>query len=279
MNKIIICTAVQLKNKLFSMRFLVAGAFILMFSRLAIGDLGKFCVQSHTTVTQWVFPFIFSSPYYTLLFYMVFVYMLMDIPALEYDQTFYILRAQRTKWILSQIVYVFCISCLFVFEIAVASFLWIFPYLGYSDEWGKILTTLARSKNGGMLAVDHAVIDNGNPMTVLLQSISVNVLICLLIGLIILFFNLRFRTNTGSAIAVIFVVFQYFLDSEFLYNSSLLYFSPVSWSNVALYYKAGSQAFENYVWSALIAISVILITLSITVFRKYSIVIVRNENS
>lgn len=248
-------------------RVWLAAFFLLLFSREAVKYLGDYCVAQHTAISPWIYPFIFTTNYYILLFFLNFILLLADAPFMDESQLFYILRSGRKKWLLGQFFYIAICSFLYFLAVFLLILIWLAPYMKWQTGWGKILTTLAVRGRGTYVIdfyVNQSIIEKYSPVSAFAISFSLCVLAGIFLGMLMFILNLLFKWGSGLAAASILVILQMFIHYE-IGGRFLRLISPISWVNI-LYINNTSLGLPA--WYPFLGFTCLIVVLGITAFRK-----------
>lgn len=174
-----------------------------------------------------------------------------DLPFTDNQQMFLLSRSGKRAWIFSQVFYVIIVSLIYFAFIFICYCAVLFPNIGFSaDSWGKIIKTISATDVG--LEFDlrfkalPSVLSDFSPVEAFVFSFSTAIAISVILGLVVLFFNLTIKRNIGVIIsgAMVFVyMFVYMGGSKISY-----YFSPINWCSVFVADKKGVTIYPDMSW-------------------------------
>lgn len=174
-----------------------------------------------------------------------------DLPFRDNQQMFLISRSGKRAWIFSQVLYVVFVSLVYITFIFVCFCIILFPFLGFDVEsWGKIIRTIA-SPNAMqafdlVFTVPQSVISDFSPLEGFFFSFGTVFAISVILGHIVLLFNLTIKHNTGVIIsgAMVFMyMFVHMSGSKIMY-----YFSSLNWCSIFIADKNKVSAYPDVSW-------------------------------
>ncbi len=188
-----------------------------------------------------------------------------DLPFTDNQQMFLISRSGKRAWIFSQVFYVIIVSLIYFAFIFVCYCITLFPHLGFSaDSWGKIIKTISATNAGEMFNVlfkaSPSVLSDYTPLEAFVFSFGTAIAISIILGLVVLFFNLTIKRNIGVIISgsMVFVyMFVYMGGSNITY-----YFSPINWCSIFVADKKGVTYYPDLTW--IITVLCVWLALEIT---------------
>lgn len=226
----------------------------------------KFVQEKNYPISWCIFPFHLASYAYLTLYLIGIIYINSDVPFMQHVNMYQVIRTGRKRWALGQIGGIFVRS--FV-TAAVSALLAALPFLGYlewTNEWGKVVYTLAAEKvltsefileNNLEFRFYYEILGKFTP----LQLMAVTVLLCTLLSAFLGIFMFAVSLFAGKAPAVagavVFVLLLFLAENApAAYRQQIAYFVPSYWGEVALtatpisgYYRLPSL---NYMFTFLI---------------------------
>ena len=248
-------------------RLWLVAVFLILFSREAVSGIGEYCVTQNTAISPWIYPFIFTTNYYILLFFFNFILLLADAPFMDETQLFYILRCGRKKWYAGQILYVVIASVLYFSSVFILTLIWLAPYMKWQSGWGKILTTMAIKGTGNNaidISIGQGIIEKYSPVSAFAISFVLCVLAGIFLGILMFVMNLMFKRGSGLAAASILVMLQFFIYFE-ISGRFLRLISPISWMNLS-YINDTSLGYP--IWYPFLGLTGLIMVLSAIGFWK-----------
>lgn len=193
-----------------------------------------------------------------------------DLPFTDNQQMFLVSRSGKRAWIFSQVFYVIIVSLIYFAFIFVCYCITLFPHLSFSaGSWGKIIKTISATNAGDafnvLFKVSPTVLSDYSPLEAFVFSFGTAIVISIILGLVVLFFNLTIKRNIGVIIsgAMVFVyMFVYMGGSNITY-----YFSPLNWCSIFVADKKGVTYYPDMSW--IITVLCVWLALEIIVLFIY----------
>lgn len=185
-----------------------------------------------------------------IIFIGVFI-MFADLPFKDNQQMFLLSRSGKRTWIFSQVLYVISVSVIYFAFIFVAFCVVLFPNLGFDvQSWGKIIRTIAATNATDAfelpIYIPQNVISDYLPIEAFLFSFGTAIAISVVLGLIVLIFNLIIKHNVGlimSGVLISMCMFMNMGGSKIMY-----YFSPLNWCSIYVADKKGVSVNPDVSW-------------------------------
>ncbi len=246
--------------------FILAIAAVYEFAH-SLSDMGAYY---SIPVNGFSVTFLFTSLNQVFIIFLGVFILFSDLPFTDNQQMFLISRSGKKVWIFSQVFYVFFVSLMYFIFIFVCYCIALLPNLGFSaDSWGKIIKTISATNAGEMFNVPFKVPSNVlsdySPLTAFTFSFGTAFAISVILGLIVLLFNLTVKHNIGIIVSGA-VVFMYM----FVYmggSNESYYFSPLNWCSVFIADKNGVSPYPDVSW--IITVLCIWFALEITALFIY----------
>lgn len=239
-------------------------------------DIKNIAVSAGIGITPFVYPVFMSEWHGRMLGLLIMVLLMSDAPFYNGNEKNVFTRVSKYGWILSKILYVVCLSFMYQLFVFVASIVVCAPYIAISNQWGTAIETYARGLAGGIQAGVsggmYGVISNYNPIEALLMEVLISFLICVIVGMIVMCFNILFDGYVGTIVASVFVVLDAFLES--FYEPAidkLLAKLPIVWVSLSGFIEGNvsySSACKN---SIVIILVLIILILAITNMKMQKI--------
>lgn len=229
----------SLYTLLVSKKFVIFIAVAFIFSAYTFGGLNDIAVFYGTKVSAYSFPFFLSNPSMLLLFGVLVTYIFSDVPFTEQNTYFVMIRTNRNIYYAAKILYIFAASVVIAATFVLFSIISVIPNADFTNQWGKIIYTLSSSPQTILehsnakigFAVNDIVVNEFTPLTAMVYSFVLMVLVVFFIGIVIMFVSIMISKNASYIVSGFFVSLSYF--SVFLGNITFhgfLYFiSPFSW--------------------------------------------------
>ena len=261
-------------SKFLNMRIytlLVVQAFLIyLFMRPII----IFSITAGYKITPWTFPFLVSDIHFLFLFMLGIVYYFSDVPYMQYQNMYQLIRVGRQRWAIGQIGAIIIQSFIIVtFDFAI-SILILKNNCEFNLEWGKVLHTLALTNASSYYHFEFQILYDTmiiySPIELIGLTIIIGGVVISFLGLTMFAMSLLVHRIAAIIVAGIMIVMPFFVDNIYpLAAKSLAMFSPVEWMRVA---NIGVKEHYNYILPSLKYILMVLpigiIILSIIIIWK-----------
>lgn len=257
---------------------LVALLFILLWEY--VHPIVSFSNAVEYRVSPWIFPFLSNHGYTQRIMMFGIIFLLCDAPFAHEGQPYLMIRSGRIHWVLGQLLYIMLSAAIYFFFINILIWLILFPNLVLTDDWGKVLRTLAQTTAGQEfhigLPVSHNIQLTYTPIQAFWTSFLLEWLVGIILGLIIFIVNLHFnRRALGAAVGAAIVLLDIVIYndmSDFIYH-----FSPVSMARLVILDSTGLSMRPTlfYAFSFCIGLIIVLAVIAILSVRKREIRISR----
>ena len=214
-------TGQQLSTELRGMNALTVALVSLLMQMYAIQPVVQFCNAAGVNMTPFAAVFVFNDIYYTFLSTIMslgMVALCADAPFLSQYQMQVLLRTGRKRWLCGQLVYLFILSLTYTAFWAVCPLLCAFGRIEWSNQWGKIWTTLsftdAAYQMRIMLDIPYSIVSRYSPMEALMLCLSLRFLYIFMLGMIIFIGNLISRSCAGIVIGTLMSLMDYMLTTN-----------------------------------------------------------------
>lgn len=241
-----------------------------VFEWTLIQDVRRYAVSVGLSVSCCYFPFLFSKNINSLFIYLALVLMFCNAPYVDRHQIYLMIRTGRKKWFLGQILYTAAASFLFFAGAYIISLLEFVPYVGFSTEWGSVLSVLSQNPRP-YINIPYDIIQNYTPWQALLLCFCINVCVGIMLGLLIFYVNLWKSRGYGAAVALGWVALSDLVIPLIGYARWLVCLAPTTWGNLTLYSGNYSRLNLRYVWAFLLTGIVLLATLIMIRAKSYSV--------
>lgn len=227
--------------------FILAAAAVIEFAK-TLSDMSAYY---SIPVNGFSIAFLLTSLTHVFIIFLGLFILFSDLPFTDNQPMFLISRSGKRAWIFSQVFYVFIVSLIYFSFIFICYCIVLFPNLGFSTEsWGKIIMTISATDAGESFKVPFkalpTVLSDYSPLEAFLFSFGTAITISIILGLVVLFFNLTIKRNIGVIIsgAMVFVyMFVYMGGSRESYH-----FSPLNWCSIFVADKNGVSYYPDVSW-------------------------------
>lgn len=187
-------------------------------------------------VTQWVFPALFTDyiismgvPKVIILIGVIFLFC--DAPFVDELYPSVVLRSGYKAWCMGQILYISAASFIYALFILLLTVIRFIPYIQFSNEWGKVISTLAFTDAKDSYALEilfsNEVIKGYTPIKAELLTFILFWIVSVMIGLILFVFNTfkKFK-SIGAVISLVLILVDPLI--QFFDKRELIKLSPVN---------------------------------------------------
>lgn len=198
----------------------------------------RLCQEVDYPVSWCVFPFFMSSYPFLILFLFGVIYVNSDVPFMQHIHMYQTIRTGRIFWGLGQIGGIVIRSLTLVCFTAVCTIATLFPRIEFSNEWGKVLRTVAMTDimrgYGEKYTIYYEIFNRYSPLQLMGVSILLCTLLCSFIGIFMFAVSLWWNRIAAVALAGAMEILLFFvLNSHPAVRSTVALFVPVIWAEVA----------------------------------------------
>lgn len=245
--------------------FAVVGIFIFTYEK----DIFNYATNINAKVTPWLFPFLNGQKFMRIILLLGSVLMFCNAPFVNSSHISIIMRAGRSAVIFGNVIYIIFSSILYYLFIILASILPFVFDISWTFEWGDAIGTLSMYPSENVIAIISSKITMYfTPLQAMWFTFILSVINSVFLGLLIYALNSITKTRfMGTFVAVFFILCEP-LSRNIV---DLMWFSPVSWSNIDYLSISKSDNLPTFDFAALFY-SLIIIVL-------FVIIILSNKHS
>lgn len=228
-----------------------------------IGEIADFSRYVNEEVTPWSYPFLFTHDGLKILILLGIVLMFCDVPFIDENQPYIIVRSGRKAWSIGQIIYITATSLIYNLYLVTLSILFSISNIKLEWDWGKALGTLAYTNAGDdlNLVISGRIISFFTPLQEMWFTFLLNFLLILFLGLLIYVINIWSNSKVlGITVAVFFILLDKFIHAFDFIKAS--WFSPVTWGDLS-YIDIGGTSSKPTIVYILITYFLLIFILSI----------------
>lgn len=248
-------------------RIYIVPILLIIFINMSVNPVLNVSFKLGEAVSPWIFPFILNDEYMVSMIFFTLILLLCDAPFISEEHTFMVIRSGKTKFYTAQILYIMLACAIFVVTAVTATILLLLPNLTYTDDWGKILGTLAQttlnSQTEVPLNINYSIMINYSPIEAMLICSFMMWIIAVFIGVIMCLLNSLINRFLGTIIAIILVLMQFGIS--FFYGSSGYWFTPTSWVKLSIINITGEGTSPPLLYCITILLAGIIIMSAITI--------------
>lgn len=216
------------------LRILLIVVLMITVIHMHLSGLINFSHNEKLEVHFAILPFLTESRYGKIIFILPIFILFADAPFIDTNQLFLLMRSNRKQWIISQVLYIFITSVVYVAFLGFFSFVFFVPHLEWGNDWGSVIQTLSKTSMGldmGILvSFPRKVIDYFTPYQAMFFSFLLQSLVITLMGMIILLINI----STSQRYLGLFTVASLLMLDALIYSSGpLSWISPLSWMRLS----------------------------------------------
>ncbi len=198
----------DLKRLFMTPKLYLAVIFMYFFMDNFVMEIKYIAVSAGIGVTPYVYPVFLSDWQGRMLTLLVMVFLMSDAPFFNGNEREVFIRASKKIWCLSKIIYVTALSLIFQIISFALSVIVCFPYNAVSSTWGSAIRTYAVATYSG----SYEMVMNESPVEILLKELLISFLVCIIIGLIVMIFNIISSGYAGTVIVSALVVSDAFFE-------------------------------------------------------------------
>lgn len=116
---------------------------LFIFMKSFLDPFREFLIASGEKATPFLFPFFLNGKFCAAVVFAGILLFFVDAPFYDKDKLFVMIRCGRTKWITGQFFYIIFVSIGYMLCWVGISVLMLIPRIDFSNEWGRVWTTLA----------------------------------------------------------------------------------------------------------------------------------------
>lgn len=226
-------------------RMYVILLLLIGFLNTMLAPISSFCESAGYKIAPVLFPFLMTEPYTFLMVYLGLILLFCDAPFIESEQPYIITRAGRKLWTAGQLTYIALASAVYFFAVILVSILPLLPNVEVTNEWGRIIKTLAQGgamTAGIVIPFDKTIIAAFDPVQAMLLQYFLCWLLGCLIGAMMFVLNLLVSRSAGAILAVAIAISPLFVRStHWIYH----YFFPASWVSLKVLDITGRTQFPS----------------------------------
>ncbi len=217
-------------------RMWTIAALLIIMVQIYVDDTQKVAGLLGTSVSIWIFPFLYVQFHTKVIFTLPVVLMFCNAPFTDKNQIFVYTRTNRAKWLWGQVLYIFIASAVYYLFILFLTLISTIFIAEPSLEWGKTLYMIANSgivdkAEAFFLDAPNIILEYYSPIKATFFTLLTSWLSAVLLGLIVFFCNLISSTRfIGILISSALVVWTVLVENGGF--AEFLRFSPISWNTL-----------------------------------------------
>lgn len=252
-------------------RIWIAVFIVLIFIHSFTKGLSDFCDYTGVKSSPWIFPFLYMQYYNKMLFFFPLILIFSNAPFIDKNQLYVLVRAGRSKWCIGQMCYIFIASALYFALVMIFSIVLNIDCIEFTDEWGKVLNTLANTNMGTQFHIgfspDRNVINMFSPLGAMWFTFLHSWISGVILGMETFLFNMKMK-GSGTFLASFLLVFSAVASKQI----SLVNMSPISWSTLNYIQLKSNDGLPSYGYITAFYMIMLLVLFVIILFssKKYN---------
>lgn len=259
---IINCTRIYLKKGLANRKTFGVAVLIAAFYSYHLSSLSALSAELGLKVSPWVFPHMFS-PACLLLNGLFMTVLFSDLPCVDKQLQFILIRTDRLIWGLGQIGYTVVVALLYTIYSFFISVIVLIPNVQITSDWGNVLKTLSINKGIAEqysitidFKVSEIILQRFNAVDGTLIALGFFLMTTIFAGFLILCLNKTVRRGSGivfSGLLSCLCFFGYY-GGQFVFGSWISYISPYLWAtNYYLNWGFPGVTFPSPIYALLVS--------------------------
>lgn len=232
-----------------------------------VGKMGQIAIEQGFPLGR-LEPFIllFSYKIHVMLVPITFVVMLSDFPSNEKSGYFTMSRITRTAWLFGEVIYAAMVGLTFILFLFLGTAVWVWKDSNFLTAWSPYMSELYIDfpeiyTLNNQLFIKTETLAQGEPMTVMLHSVSLMFLYLVFLALLLTLFKLLSLKKIGIFMAVSITIIGVALDNC---TAIIKWFFPIIQSIYethfnAYYAKAELPLYYSYIYFCVLIVGLFLI--------------------
>nr|MDE6566523.1 hypothetical protein [Lachnospiraceae bacterium] len=200
--------------------------------------IDRLMIDTGEWITPWMAPHFFDNKYFVTFYGFIVCYLFSDVPFMNRSELYFVMRKGRHVWCMEKIFAIIMLAFSFSALTILASVLVFVPMLRFEAGWGKIIHTLAYSRN----LLEYNIIGNPSPVILSKYTPLQAMLVCFsLVGLVssmigLLMFVISLYGSRIAAVSVSVILTGMNLsEGMFITSAWLPYVTPFNWCRMGLH--------------------------------------------
>lgn len=231
---------------------------------IVLSPIRRFTEIANYSISPWVIPFVFLSPYFQFLFMACVIYYYSNVPFMQRSQMYQIIRSGKRKWALGKIVGIILGGFGLAIMEGLLSLLPLIGRLQFESNWGKVIYSLAMTNAAEEYKIPlyfpYEFLSSYSPLKAMLIFILVSGLVISFIGITMFAVSTLFSRLAAIVTAMILIILPVVEINLGRMYEWLIYVSPVSWMNmIKIGVRSGGKLpMLNYIIPVLLIMIIIL---------------------
>lgn len=230
----------------------------------------------HHKINICIYPFIISNIFYSFLFLIEIIYFYSDVPFMQYQNMYQIIRTGKKTWIFGQIFSVIIQAIMII----ILNFMMILVFLNrhfiLGMEWDKVTNTLALTNLGEqysfLFGIPYETLNLYNPLELFCLTFFIGTLVISFLGMLMFMLSAIFNRFIAIIVATVMVAMIFLVENaHHLVSLRVSLFVPLGWIRVAL---IGTKKFGSFILPPLSYIIIFLVSslilFSIIIYYRFA---------
>ncbi len=193
--------------------------------------VGIYCNSIEYRTNLFLYPFIFTNPVNQLLYFSGVLILFSDVPFLDKNQPYLLVRSGKTMWSMGKILYII-VACMFyhLFLLGVS----VLALLGHgtlmTDGWGSVVQTMSQTSAAAEIqlqfAISASITNQYNPLSAVGYNFLLQVLASVFLGLMLFVVAIYFERTSALLLGGGVIAFDLLIINALPFRMNFI--SPIS---------------------------------------------------
>ena len=254
------------------MALVIVAIFIFTYEK----DIFDYAQGINAEVTPWLFPFLNGQKFIRIILLLGPVLFFCNAPFVNSSNIYTVIRAGRNTLTIGNIIYIILFSILYYIFIIIFSILPFVFNIDWSFEWGTALGTLSMYPSENVIAIISGKITTFfSPLQAMFFTFLLSFICSVFLGLLIYAINSITKTRFMGTVTAVFLILCEPLSRNFI---KLMWFSPVSWSNIDYLSISSIDNLPTFEFAIISYTTIIVALITIILFtNKHSDIMIIEE--
>jgi len=250
-------------------RYAVILLLLIILTHYMISPVSAFAQAVRYRACPWILPFFVSHPYVSMLLLFGAILLFCDAPFMNNHTPYECIRSGRTVWLCGQFIYILSAALIYTLVITALTVVWLLPNMTILPEWGKVISTLARTDARIQYKVsffNDLILQAYTPLPAMIYSMLLLWLQACFIGALMFVTNLFAASGRGiGGILATFHVMTAGL-ATMIGGSTIANFVPSLWLNLVVLDTSG-RSLNPQLHTAIIILVLLIGACAVLAFR------------
>ena len=249
-------------------RIYILGILLVLLVFSIVEPIKNFSRVMGYRITPWLFPFVSNFVITQIMLLLGIVFLFCDAPFMDRSQAYIFIRSGRTMWVIGQIFYIMLATAIYFLFINFVIVIMLTPNIFFSNEWGKVLGTLAQTYSGRSfniyLPIDYTIQNLYSPIQAFALSFMLEWSVGIFLGLVIFIANIYLTRAIGAIVATAIILMDIVILNAFPYYIN--HFSPVSLARLTILDPTGISTLPTDIYAYIFFLVSITLLTVISIF-------------